>query len=97
MQIEMKETEKIISVKFSGEFDMLGIKELKESLFNISDEKNKDMEIDLASASYLDSSAIGMLLTLNKRQKSKGHEIKLINVPENILKILELSSLNQIL
>lgn len=97
MNIIVDESEQQVTVKFSGEVDMLGIKELKDKLFQISDEKNKNMAIDLSSASYLDSSAIGMLLSINKKLKNAGKELKLINVPENIMKILELSSLNRIL
>lgn len=97
MEISINEKDDIISVKFEGDIDMMGIKDLKDSLYKLSDDNSKNIEIDLSSATYLDSSAIGMLLSLNKKQKSKGNEIRLINVPENIKKILELSSLNSIL
>jgi len=97
MEIIVTEKEKSILVAFKGDIDMMGIKSLKDKLYEISNNSNRDIELDLASASYLDSSGIGMLLTLSKMQKAKGKSLVMINIPDRIARVIELSSLDIVL
>jgi anti-anti-sigma regulatory factor len=38
-----------------------------------------------------------MLLTLNKMQKAKGRALRMVNIPDKIARVLELSSLDMVL
>ncbi len=94
MDYIIDEVESKISVSFSGDIDMISVKDIKDKLFSLSREHSKDIEIDLKNADYLDSSGIGMFLTLNKLQKEKNHKMHLVNIPDRISNILKLSSLD---
>lgn len=96
MEISVNELDGHIEVSFSGEIGMLAMKDLKERLM-ILPEKNKDIIINLEHSSYLDSTGIGLFITLNRQQSERGKRLTLINVPENITNILQLSSLRSIL
>ncbi|MBP9023379.1 MAG: STAS domain-containing protein [Spirochaetes bacterium] len=97
MNINIDNSTDTAKVSFDGDIDMIGIKELKDSLFELSSKSSKDIELDLSNATYLDSSGIGMLLTLNKMQKAKGKSLLMVNIPDKIARVLELSSLDMIL
>lgn len=96
MELNAEERNDEIIVRFSGEIDMLSIKSMKDSLFELSDKK-KNIIIDFKNLDYLDSTGIGILLTLNRMQQDNDCTLKLTNVPEKIENILRLSSLNDIL
>ncbi len=92
MNINISENEDTVFAVFDGDVDLMGIKELKEVLFNAVKTNDKNLEVDLRHANYLDSSGIGMFLTLNKMLRDKGKKLKLVNIPDVIQKIFELSS-----
>lgn len=97
MDITVTENSSVVRVSFAGEIDMMGIRDLKDTLFSLSTNSDKNIELDLSTATYLDSSGIGMLLTLNKMQKAKGKTLTMINIPDRIVRVLELSSLDMVL
>jgi anti-anti-sigma factor len=80
-----------------GDVDLSDIRDFREKSFELVKNTLKDLVIDFTGVRYLDSSGIGILLTLNKMQKGKGRSFRLVNCSENIVKILELSSLSEIL
>ncbi|HRX16009.1 MAG TPA: STAS domain-containing protein [Spirochaetota bacterium] len=96
MELNIAEVYDDIIVSFSGEIDMLSIKGLKDSLFNLAD-YHKNVKINFENLDYLDSTGIGILLTLNRMVLENGNNLSLINVPDKIASILRLSSLNSIL
>lgn len=52
--------------------------------------------IDLANTTYLDSSALGMLLLLRDHAGSDKAQIKLINASQDVVKILAISNFTQL-
>ncbi len=97
MNYTLIEDETRIILTLQGDLDMPNIKSFKESTFDITKNTNKDLMLDFTHVSYIDSSGIGILLTLHKLQKSKGKSFKIINCSEHISKIFSLSSLSEVL
>lgn len=97
MNFEVIEDNTHIILKLQGDLDLPTIKSFKESSVDITRKTNKDLTLDFSNVSYIDSSGIGILLTLNKLQKSKGKSFRIINCSEHIVKIFSLSSLNEVL
>lgn len=97
MNFSVTENESCITVILSGDLDMPSIKPFKEASFEITKKSDKDLILDFKNVSYIDSSGIGILLTLNKLQKGKGKSFRIINCSEHIAKIFSLSSLNDVL
>ncbi|MDA3901572.1 MAG: STAS domain-containing protein [Spirochaetes bacterium] len=96
MELNIAEVYDEIIVSFSGEIDMLSINNLKDSLFNLAD-YHKNIKINFENLDYLDSTGIGILLTLNRMVLDHDNTLQLVNVPDKIATILRLSSLNSIL
>jgi anti-anti-sigma factor len=96
LDLQIEENIDNIVVKFSGEMDMLSIKSIKDKLFGLIDHKN-NIVLDFENLEYLDSTGIGILLTLNRMQMDNDCTLSLTNVPPKIESILRLSSLSDIL
>jgi len=97
MEIEKKELDDSIVLVFNSDIEVSGMKKMKEELLTTVENNDKDIVIDLSKVNYLDSSGIGVLINISKILKGKGKSLKLINVTEQISRILELSSLNEVL
>jgi anti-sigma B factor antagonist len=96
MEIEIKEGTSLVNVSVSGDIEMMTIKELKEKLLDLGQNVDKDIELDLSSVEYIDSSGVGVLISLLKLQKKKGKSLKIRKVSTKVLNVLKLSSLSEV-
>jgi anti-sigma B factor antagonist len=96
MEIDVKEDDKLVSISINGDIEMMTIKSFKQKLFEIGQNIDKDIEIDLSNVDYIDSSGVGVLISLLKLQKKKGKELKINKVSPKVLNVLKLSSLSDV-
>ncbi|BBE31700.1 anti-sigma F factor antagonist [Tepiditoga spiralis] len=94
MEIVLNEVEGKKIIKISGEIDMSNIKEVKEKILDL---KLSEMILDFKDVSYLDSSGIGMLISLHKTAQLKSGSLEIINIEEKIRKLFEMVGLDKIL
>jgi len=93
MEITINEQSSQILITVSGDIEMMTIKEFKEKLLNAGQNADKDIVIDLAGVDFIDSSGVGVLISLMKLQKKKGKDLKIDRVSDKVLNVLKLSSL----
>ena len=93
MNLQSTERDDVIAIVIEGDIEMTTMKGLKEELLTIAREKEKDLVIDFEKVLYLDSSGIGVLIAISKILKEKGKSLRLINLTGAISRVLELSSL----
>lgn len=96
MDIDIKENENVVSVKIKGDLEMITIKEFKQKMFEIGQHVDKNIEIDLLDVDYIDSSGVGVLISLLKLQKKKNKILKITKVSTKVLNVLKLSSLSDV-
>ena len=96
MEIDVQEREKSVFLKVHGDIEMMSIKTFKQKLFEIGQNTDKDIEIDLSEVDYIDSSGVGVLISLLKLQKKKGKELNIDKVSSKVLNVLKLSSLSDV-
>lgn len=96
MEIDVKEHDDLVLVKVNGDIEMMSIKNFKQILFEIGQNIDKDIEIDLSDVDYIDSSGVGVLISLLKLQKKKGKELRMGKVSSKVLNVLKLSSLSDV-
>ena len=63
----------------------------------IKENETKKLIIDLSSTSYLDSSGIGVILSLFKFMRDNNGKLLIANPNEKVKKVFEVTKLNQIL
>ncbi len=96
MNIEVKDNEAVISVKVNGDIEMMTIKEFKEKLLELGQSADKDIELDLSEVEYIDSSGVGVLISLLKLQKKKDKVLQIKKASQKVMNVLKLSSLSDV-
>lgn len=96
MEINLDYKGDCVEIKVKGDIEMMSIKEFKEKLLSIGEEKDVDIVLDLSGVDYIDSSGVGVLISLNKVQKKKGKKLELTKVSPKVLNVLKLSSLSEV-
>ncbi|HOO74232.1 MAG TPA: STAS domain-containing protein [Tepiditoga sp.] len=81
-------------VFLDGEIDMSNVESIKKEILAI---ENKDISLDFSKLSYIDSSGIGMLISLHKTSLVNGGSLEIRNVDSKIKNLFEIVGLNRIL
>ena len=95
MSITSSEENGTLIIQIEGRFD-LSIHQGFRNAYESASESVTAFEIDLRAASYLDSSALGMLLLLREYAGSEDATIAISNASEDIRKILTISNFDQL-
>ncbi|HRX15691.1 MAG: STAS domain-containing protein [Spirochaetes bacterium] len=93
MDIKITENESSVLVKVSGDIEMMTIKDFKDQLLLLGKDSDKDIELDMGDVNYIDSSGVGVLISLLKLQKKKDKSVTITEVSDKVLNVLKLSSL----
>ncbi len=96
MEINLNNKGNLVEIKVKGDIEMMSIKEFKEKLLAVGEENDVDIALDLSEVDYIDSSGVGVLISLNKLQKKKGKKLELVKVSPKVLNVLKLSSLAEV-
>ena len=57
---------------------------------------HEEVCIDLSKTRFIDSSGLGVLLTLNKNLRARGASLKLINPSSAVCQLIELTRLHRV-
>ena len=79
-----------------GEIDLFTAPELKQVLADSIENGRVRIVIDLTDTTFLDSTALGVLIGAVKRLRSRDGALAIVNVDENIAKTFEITGLDQI-
>jgi len=97
MEFKIKVNQNILFITLSG--DLLG-ENIGIDLMDIINDKISESillcAIDLSGVTYMNSSGIGILITILTKFRNKGGEVVLINPSEPIKKLLIITKLNAI-
>lgn len=97
MKIQVTEANNTTVINISGSIETAQIKELAELVDRLCESSDKDVEIDLGEAEYMDSTGISLLLKLHKAQKQQGLGFSIIDASERVTSLLSLCSLHEAL
>ena len=86
----------ISSVSVGGEVDLSTAPELKEVLNGVIDGGARYVLVDLSSATFIDSTTLGVLMGAVKRVRPDGGEIAIACSDPNIRKIFEITLLDRV-
>lgn len=85
----------ILTMSVHGRFDFSSLQPFRAAYEN-NDIKPKSYVIDLKDAEYLDSSALGMLLSLRDYAGGDRADINVINCNQDVKKILLITKLDEL-
>ena len=79
-----------------GEIDLFTAPELKQVLAESIEGGRVRIIVDLTDTTFLDSTALGVLIGAVKRLRSRDGALAIVNVDDNIAKTFEITGLDQI-
>ncbi len=91
---ELAEDGARLTISVSGRFDFSAHKEFRDSYEGTED--TRAYTVDLREASYLDSSALGMLLLLRDHAGGDNGSVEIVNCSPDVRKILTISNFDQL-
>lgn len=83
-------------VKINGEVDIYDAPEMKERLHKLIDQTPADLVLDCAELTYIDSTGMGVLISVLKHLKDVGKKMKIIHLSPYIYKIFSITGLQNI-
>jgi anti-sigma B factor antagonist len=83
-------------VAVRGEIDLFTAPELKQKLTDAIETGRTDLIVDLSDTTFLDSTALGVLIGTVKRLRAVDGQLAIVNVEANIGKTFEITGLDQI-
>ncbi|TWR92281.1 STAS domain-containing protein [Pseudomonas saxonica] len=84
-----------LTIAIKGRFDFAKHQEFRDAYEKLQP-KPKSIVVDLKEATYLDSSALGMLLMLRDYAGGDDSDIRVINSSSDVSKTLEISNFNKL-
>src|SRR5919202_3396063 len=83
-------------VAVRGEIDLFTAPELKQKLTDAIEGGKSRIVVDLTDTTFLDSTALGVLIGAVKRLRSREGVLTIVNTDANIAKTFEITGLDQI-
>jgi len=97
LEIEYSITsENDLEIKPIGEVDIYTSPELKNKIFELIEEKNLNIVINGEKLEYIDSTGLGVLMSIYKKMQENSLSIKILNLKSNIYKLFDITGLIKI-
>jgi anti-sigma B factor antagonist len=89
-----KETAGVLVVTVDGQLIVGNRQELKQKVLDALDAGDRRFLIDFTRAGYIDSSGLGVLVSLSKKIRDQGGELRLAGLNEDLKTLFELTKLD---
>jgi anti-sigma B factor antagonist len=89
-------TDEVGVVILEGEIDIYSAPEFKEVLVNGIEGGAKRVIVDLSGVTFIDSTALGVLVSGAKRVRPRNGNLDIVCTDENIIRIFEITGLDRI-
>jgi anti-sigma B factor antagonist len=94
MNFEISSQEGVTIVEITGQLIVGNRQELKDDVLKLLDDGSRKFLIDFRDTAYIDSSGLGVLVSLSKKIREKGGEMRLSNLNEDLRTLFELTKLD---
>ncbi|HKJ93838.1 MAG TPA: STAS domain-containing protein [Longimicrobiales bacterium] len=94
MSFEVTKQDGITIVDVDGQLIVGNRQELKQKVLAELETGNRKFLIDFDKTGYIDSSGLGVLVSLSKKIREQGGELRLANLNEDLRTLFELTKLD---
>lgn len=84
----------VLVVDVDGQLIVGNRQELKQKVLDALEGGDRKFLIDFAKTGYIDSSGLGVLVSLSKKIREQGGELRLANLNEDLKTLFELTKLD---
>jgi anti-sigma B factor antagonist len=95
-EIAEKRVDGVPVLTVTGEIDLANAPDLRDRLLAQEAERVPAIVVDLTGVSFIDSTALGVLVGAYRRQVDAGGTLKLVVTKPRILKVLEITDLTSV-
>ena len=94
MAFEVTEKGGVTIIDVEGQLIVGNRQELKQKVLERLDSGERKFLIDFSNTGYIDSSGLGVLVSLSKKIREQGGELRLANLNEDLRTLFELTKLD---
>jgi anti-sigma B factor antagonist len=94
MSFDVKKQDDITIVDVEGQLIVGNRQELKQKVLEELEGGARKFMIDFSNTGYIDSSGLGVLVSLSKKIREQGGELRLANLNEDLRTLFELTKLD---
>ncbi len=94
MSFTIAKTGDVTVVEVEGQLIVGNRQELKQRVLDELDRNERQFLIDFAGTGYIDSSGLGVLVSLSKKIRELGGELRLANLNDDLRTLFELTKLD---
>ncbi|MEC5388351.1 STAS domain-containing protein [Uliginosibacterium sp. H3] len=85
------------TLSLAGRFDFKAHREFREAVEKLLQQsEGRAVQVDMKEVSYLDSSALGMLLMLRDKAKAASRDVALVGVNGNVRQVLDIANFSKL-
>ena len=90
LEKQLSADDKVLTIYMEDKFDFGKVQDFRDAYLSAPDSV-RTIVVDLSSTEYMDSSALGMLLNMQKTLADKIEKFKIVNSRPQVSKILKIS------
>lgn len=94
MSFEVSKSGDVTLVEVEGQLIVGNRQELKQQVLEQLEDGDRKFVIDFAETGYIDSSGLGVLVSLSKKIREQGGELRLSSLNEDLRTLFELTKLD---
>ena len=94
MSFSIKKNAEVVVVDVEGQLIVGNLQELKQKVLDELEKGEKKFLIDFSQTGYIDSSGLGVLVSLSKKIREQGGELRLANLNDDLQTLFELTKLD---
>jgi anti-sigma B factor antagonist len=86
----------VVVIEVDGQLIVGNRQELKQRVLDEAESGARKVLVDFAKAGYIDSSGLGVLVSLAKRMRELGGDLRLANLNDDLQTLFELTKLDSL-
>ena len=94
MSFDVKKQDDVTVIDVEGQLIVGNRQELKQKVLEELEKGARKFLIDFTNTGYIDSSGLGVLVSLSKKIREQGGELRLANLNEDLRTLFELTKLD---
>ncbi|MEK7400987.1 MAG: STAS domain-containing protein [Gemmatimonadota bacterium] len=94
MSFTTKKQDGVVIMEIEGQLIVGNRQELKQKLLEELEKGGRKFLVDFAKTGYIDSSGLGVLVSLSKKIREQGGDLRLANLNDDLKTLFELTKLD---
>ncbi|GAV13817.1 anti-sigma F factor antagonist [Paenibacillus sp. E194] len=86
-----------VIVQTCGDLDLAAAKEFRSTMEPIVNDANTELTLDLKELTYIDSTGIGILISILKMRHEQKSAFRIVNVPTHVQKLFDMTGISKFL